>query len=175
MSEEERPLSEVVKALAITRLNLRAQKATLAALKEQWEADNAMLIAATTDCAQTVADLEADIRTRGAAIAEQTQRAPCPGTKVRSESIIVYRTRLPSGEIVRMDVAVRNQHIVDYLIDHGYTSMLKPDVTAFEKATRALPEDSRMPGAVVTWRTVVSIDSDLSPLLETEKESAPGE
>ena len=175
MSEEERPLSEVVKALAITRLNLRAQKATLGLLKGRWEADNAMLIATTTSSAQTVAGLEADIRTRGAAIAEQTRQAPCPGTKVRNESIVVYRTRLPSGEMVGMDIGARNQHIVDYLIDHGYTSMLKPDVAAFEKATRALPEDSRMSGAVVTWRTVVSIDSDLSPLLEAEKESAPGE
>ena len=165
MTEAFRSPAEVnylVVALANARDNLSRAQAILA------EAQAAFSQAHTPEIAPVA-------KAHGAVIVEQTPGAPCPGTKIHSESIVVYRTRLPSGEIVRMDVAVRNQHIVDYLIDHGYTSMLKPDIAAFEKATRAMPEDSRMPGAIVTWRTVASTDSDLSPLLEAEKESAPGE
>lgn len=164
-----RPLTEVIRNLASARILASQTKAMVDALREQWEQDNEMYLDAAGEAARVMHDLEAEIRTRGALIAAETRQAPCPGTKMRNERVVRYtRYDHRTGEIVQMDAAVVRQNLTDWLIAHGATSLLKPDQAATERMAKAMPESEWPTGMTLEYQTVVSIDSDLSPLLETE-------
>jgi hypothetical protein len=172
MTDEPRPLIDVIRTLARARHNAACARALVDALRQQWEENNAGYLDAATEAAATVRALEDQIRSRGAAIAEQTRQAPCPGTKVRNESVVQYYTYHPeTGERVDFETANQNRFLVTYAVNQGWLSLIKPDRGELEKVLKRLPESTRPPWAHVAWHTVVSIDSDLSPLLENE--SAP--
>jgi len=87
------------------------------------------------------------------------------------------RYEVPDSDVVltQMDQARVTQTLTDWLIAHAARSLLKPDQTAAEKMAKSMPPEEWPTGMRLDWQTVVSIDKDLSKLLDTEKESAPGE
>ena len=63
--------------------------------------------------------------------------------------------------------------MVAYAIEHGYASYLRPDRPAIERALKALDEQVRPQWVREEWQAVLSIDKDLSALLETERNPVP--
>jgi hypothetical protein len=172
-NNEPRPLAEVVKELAEVRQNVDALQEYHDRLLAEWQEAHAGSITALADCKRFVKELEAEVRTRGTIIAEQTREAPCPGTKVRFERVVRYEVPDSDGVLVQMDQARVTQTLTDWLIAHAARSLLKPDQTAAEKMAKSMPPEEWPTGMRLDWQTVLSIDKDLSKLLENE--SAPRE
>lgn len=124
--------------------------------------------------ADEVRDLETKIRGQGAEIAEMTRLAPAPGTKVRFSKVIRYRTiDEKTGEITVLDKATTDARVRDYIIAHGWTSWLKPDVREFEGIALKLSDEERPKWCAVEWETTVSIDRDLSQVEFPESRLEP--
>ena len=166
--DAERPLTEVMKGLAIERLNLQVQKATLDLRRQEWEEDNADLITAVAACARAIVTLEAEVRRRGVTVAEQTRQAPCPGTKVRFERAVRFLKTTEDGEITYMAPDESDTYLVSWAMRHGWTGLVKPNRTACEKVLRKLDESTLPPEVSIEWETKVSIDDDLSDLLKED-------
>ena len=186
MSERtERPLAELVRELALFRQTQRLAQAEYDEYFREWQSEMGETIDTLQVVKTRVANLEATIRARGAALAAEQGRSydPVPGTKARHEKVIRY-VRVDEagnlivnsdGEIMGMDASVQRLTLVDYAIEHQYRNMLKPDTAGIEKLLKALAPDARPPWLREEWQTVVSIDADLSPLLAEDNETAPGE
>jgi hypothetical protein len=146
-------------------------------LQANFDATNCALVNSVNAQAAMARDLEATIRTRGAALAAEQGRSyePVPGTKARHERVLRYVCLDgETGEIANLDEAIVNQSLVNYAVEHEYYSYLKPDRAKIEKALKALDESARPPWVREEWQTVVSIDSDLTPLLAKDNETPAG-
>jgi hypothetical protein len=164
-------IHDSIRALATERAAYTAAKALYDAFMADFEAAHAGLSAEIAAHKAAVTKLECAIRTEGADIAAVTREAPAPGTKLRYEKVVVYRTADPNGELITMDPAKATGMVRDYLIEHGWTSHLKPDMREFEKIAKSIPEADRPSWVSVEARAVVSIDTDLSAFVETEAEA----
>jgi hypothetical protein len=163
---QEQLLQDLVIDLAEARAIQRELQATLDSRKAEFEKANRDLLETVATNKATVSGLEAEIRTAGSALVAKTGAVPCLGTKVRSEKAFVYRAPHPvTGELMAMDRPVVTQLVLGEILRHGWTSMLKPDQAAFEKTLKGLPEEEWPTGVSLEVQTVLSIDSDLSPLL----------
>jgi hypothetical protein len=165
---EPRPLADVVRTLARARGTLAALQAIYDEDLAKWQEEHSPLIGEVTRFKDMVRQAEAEIRSRGAAIAASTRQAPCPGTKVRNQKVLRYVAPDANGELIAMDAAKVRAMMTEHIIAHGWTDMLKPDVATWEKAIKGLPEGDRPVCVREEWETVVSIDADLSPLLAEE-------
>ena len=159
------PYTELIKQLAETRQRQSAIRDELAAARAEWETQWKPLLDEERAANERIAVLETEIRTQGAQYATAFNTAPCPGTKLHRERVVRYVATTDDGEIVPMDTARIRASVCEHIITHGWTSMLKPDVSAWEKAIKGLPDEERPDWVRVDWQTTVSIDRDLEPAL----------
>ena len=173
--QTERPLAELVRELAQARLAAAVWKTWHKSAEALWEQAHAEQLTAEKAANLSVANLEAAIRTRGAELARFSGWTPPAGTKARHERVLRYVCLDgKTGEIANLDEAIVNQSLVNYAVEHEYYSYLKPDRAKIEKALKALDESARPPWVREEWQTVVSIDSDLTPLLAKDNETPAG-
>lgn len=154
--------TELIRQLALERQRHAALRQEIARAREEWEQQLADVLAEEQETAERIANLEATLRTEGTQYAQANGKAPCAGLKVHNERVIRY---VDDRGVILDAAAVRNK-VCEHVVDHGWLSMLKPDISAWEKAIRALPDDERPDWARVEWQTTVSIDRDLEPILK---------
>ncbi len=160
--------TELIRQLALERQRHAALRQEIARAREELEQQLADVLADVLaeeqDTAERIASLEATLRTEAAQYAQANGKAPCPGLKVHNERVVRY----VDDRGVILDTAAVRSKVCEHVVDHGWLSMLKPDITAWEKAIRALPDEERPDWARVEWQTTVSIDRDLEPILKGE-------
>jgi len=159
------PYTELIKQLAEARQRQSIIRDELATARAEWETQWKPLLDEERAASERIAVLEAEIRTQGAQYATAFNTAPCPGTKLHRERVVRYVAVTNDGEIVPMDTARIRASVCEHIITHGWTSMLKPDVSTWEKAVKGIPDEERPDWVRVDWQTTVSIDRDLEPAL----------
>ena len=154
--------TDLIRQLASERQRHAALRQEIARAREEWEQQLADVLAEEQETAERVASLEATLRTEATQYAAANGKAPCAGLKVHNERVVRY----VDDRGVILDTAAVRSKVCEHVVDHGWLSMLKPDITAWEKAIRALPDGERPTWARVEWQTTVSIDRDLEPILK---------
>ena len=156
--------TELIRQLALERQRHAALRQEIARAREEWEQQLADVLAEEQETAERVASLEATLRAEATQYAQANGKAPCPGLKVHNERVIRY----VDDRGVILDTAAVRAKVCEHVVDHGWLSMLKPDISAWEKAIRSLPDEEHPDWARVEWQTTVSIDRDLEPILKGE-------
>jgi hypothetical protein len=165
----EKTLPDLLRELALARQEYAVLTAQYDAAKAAFDSEYEALLTAIARAHDTIKWREADIRELAQPIAEATDAPPCPGLKVRHETVVSYEVPEPHTPF---DKDAINELLVHYAVEHQWLSALTADRALVEKVLKAQPKEDLPPWARIVRRTVVTIDRDLRPLLATEEPDA---